>query len=304
MTTHKDTDLHEALRRKYADTPQLPADFSDRLMQRLEQQDTKPKRRRVWLYPAVGVVAASLLLLLTLHHYNNNVETTEQPPVEKRIAHQRNVEKPVKPQAKEQELAHCETVAQKPPVQPPLPTTATPAPVAEEEEAQQTITYTNEQASAPADNNLHYAKYETADTTYQKPSRMEDFIAKLADYHQVPGEQLECSPDNADSTIVCTAYVFEDKEEQNLFGRLLQAACWYDNKTPGYLLNYSYLQFFFCLEDLQLGLKYLWIAERINGRILLYSTHSPIDAEVSSECIQNYRDKLTHTSIHKKTKAL
>ncbi|MDE5739371.1 MAG: hypothetical protein K2H92_03550 [Bacteroidaceae bacterium] len=298
MTTHKDTDLHEALRRKYADTPQLPADFSDRLMQRLEQQDTKPKRHRVWLYPAVGVVAASLLLLLTLYHYNN-VATKKQPLAEKRIAHQRKVEKPVKPQAKEQELAHCEMMAQKPPVQPPLPITATPT-----TEEEQTSTYTNEQASAPADNNLHYAKHETADTTYQKPSRMEDFIVKLADYHQVKGERLECSSDKADSTIVCIAYVFEDKEEQNLFGRLLQAACWYDSKTPGYLLNYSYLQFFFCLKDLQLGLKYLWIAERVNGRILLYSTHSPIDAEVSSECFHNYRDKLTHTSIHQKTKAL
>ncbi|MDE7117438.1 MAG: hypothetical protein K2O61_02205, partial [Bacteroidaceae bacterium] len=190
MTTHKDTDLREALRRKYADTPQLPADFSDRLMQRLEQQDTKPKRHRVWLwlYPAVGVVAASLLLLLTLHHYNN-VETKEQPLVEKRIVHQRNVEKPVKPQAKEQELAHCETVTQKPSMLPPLPITATPT----TEEEEQTSTYTNEQASVPADNNLHYAKHETADTTYQKPSRMEDFIVKLADYHQVKGERLECS---------------------------------------------------------------------------------------------------------------
>ena len=30
MTTYKDTDLREALRRKYADTPQLPADFMQR----------------------------------------------------------------------------------------------------------------------------------------------------------------------------------------------------------------------------------------------------------------------------------
>ena len=37
MKTHKDTDLREALRRKYADTPQMPADFSERLMQRMRQ---------------------------------------------------------------------------------------------------------------------------------------------------------------------------------------------------------------------------------------------------------------------------
>lgn len=292
MTTHQDTDLREALRRKYADTPQLPADFSERLMQRLAQQDEKPKRRCVWLYPAVGTVAASLLLLLTLQHYNNNVEKTEQPMVAQAIAHQRNVEKPVPQKTKEQEPTHREKVAQTPPVQSPQPSisaTATPA---------------EAQTPPPIDENLHYAKHETADSTYQKPSRMEDFIAKIADYNHVQGEPLECSSDKADTTIVCTAYVFEDTEELNLFGRLLQAACWYDSKTPGYLLNYSYQQFFFCLKDLHLGLKYLWIAERVNDRILLYSTHSPIDAEVSSECFQNYRNKLTHTSIHQKTTAL
>lgn len=35
MTTNKDIDLREALHRKYADTPQLPEDFSERLMQRI-----------------------------------------------------------------------------------------------------------------------------------------------------------------------------------------------------------------------------------------------------------------------------
>ena len=34
MTTYKDTDLREALRRKYADTPPMPADLSERLMKR------------------------------------------------------------------------------------------------------------------------------------------------------------------------------------------------------------------------------------------------------------------------------
>ena len=85
MKTHKDTDLREALRRKYANTPQLPVDFSERLMQRMEESETDklPRRRHVWLYATICTIAASILLLLTLP-YINKVETTEQPVVTQR----------------------------------------------------------------------------------------------------------------------------------------------------------------------------------------------------------------------------
>ena len=85
MKTHKDTDLREALRHKYANTPQLPADFSERLMQRMENSmsDNKPRRRHVWLYATICTIAASILLLLTLP-YINKVETKEQPVVTQR----------------------------------------------------------------------------------------------------------------------------------------------------------------------------------------------------------------------------
>ena len=41
-------------------------ELDDCLMQAVSQQDTKPKTHRVWLYSAIGVVAASVLLLLIL----------------------------------------------------------------------------------------------------------------------------------------------------------------------------------------------------------------------------------------------
>lgn len=82
MTNYKDTDLREALRRKYSDTPQLSADFSERLMQRIEQEK-QPKRRRVWLYSGIAAAAASVALLLTIHYYNNSgVEPKEMPLAE------------------------------------------------------------------------------------------------------------------------------------------------------------------------------------------------------------------------------
>lgn len=140
-----------------------------------------------------------------------------------------------------------------------------------------------------------YASNEASDSTYQEPSRMDDFIEKFARYNQVEPVALECAL-KGDSTMMSVAYVFPDKKELDVFGRLLQAACWYDDATPGYHLNFSHLQFFFELKDERKGLKYLWIADRINGKILLYSTHSPIGTTVSSECYQRLRDGLMHAN--------
>lgn len=87
MTNHKDTDLREALRRRYSDTPQLSADFADRLMQRIESPKNRAKSSRfsslsLWRGRGVRLVgiaaaAASVLLLLTLH-YNNGVKPEEK----------------------------------------------------------------------------------------------------------------------------------------------------------------------------------------------------------------------------------
>ncbi|MDE6688611.1 MAG: hypothetical protein K2J86_01770, partial [Prevotella sp.] len=278
----------------YADTPKLPEDFSERLMQRIGQQDKKPAgHRRVWLYTVIGTVAASLLLLLTLHD-DIQVEPKEQPMVAQQTVRRHNTEKPVTPQAQ--------------PVVSQTKTTVSPQQVkiVKKQPAQlpQMPTAPTEDQAVTVPANLHYAKHDITDTVYQAPGRMEEFIVKMANYNHVKGEPLECSADKNDSTVVSMVYVFEDNENLDLFDRLLLVACWYDCKTPGYFLNYSYQQFFFCLKDLRLGLKYLWMAERVNGKILLYSTHSPIEADVSSECYQEYRDKLTHTSIQQKTTEL
>jgi hypothetical protein len=152
-----------------------------------------------------------------------------------------------------------------------------------------TITY------HPADNGLHYATNEINDSIYQAPSRMDEFIAKMANYNKVIGVPLNCATAKNDSTVSGTAYVFEDKEDFDVFGRLLQMACWYDSKSPGYMLNFSHQQFVFTLKDLHKEEKYFWLAERITGkRILLYCTHSPIETDVSFACYQNFREQLTN----------
>ena len=156
------------------------------------------------------------------------------------------------------------------------------------------------------DPNLHYASQDlTKDSVpYQDPARLDSFIAKLAANYDVKPGELKCSQPAGDDVASCV-YVFPDTKEIDLFNRLLQVACCYTNETPGYFLNFSHQQFFFELKDMRKQLKYRWIAERINGKILFYGTHAPLDTKESSACYQEYRDELMHTkSINHKTKEI
>ena len=281
MNELNDKDLREALSRREArrTKPEVPADFCDGIMQEIVPRRS---RRPLWRWVAV---AASLLLLIgigvALVPFNKQTEAGSLIVQTVQPVRTDSTGTPSKQTVKSAQ-AVCTTTSPTP-----KPVTITPkAPV-------DTVA-----VSLHTDPNLHYAAYSPEeDSTYQAPSRMVEFITKIADYNKVKAVPLMCSIGSSDSTAVSMAYVFEDKEELNLFGRLLQAACWYDSKTPGYLLNFSHQQFFFTLKDLRKNEKYLWIAERlIGGRILLFCTHSPIEADVSSVCYQNYREQLMHTN--------
>ena len=292
---YKDTDLREALRRKYADTPKLPADF----MTKMRQQTEPEPARRVMLWHWVAAAACLIIIIgigVTIASYDRM--TMDENLMAKQVKSE--------PAGTSAAVYPKETTS--------LPSlnyqfTQSKLPVQTGRTIiQQVPKAQKSDAKVPAqpivgpvavDENLHYAAYVPAeDSAYQAPSRMDEFIAKMADYNKVKAVTLDCTPDDGDCTVVSTAYIFDDKQELDLFGRLLQAACWYDSKTPGYLLTFSHQQFFFTLKDLHKNEKYLWIAERIiGGRILLYSTHSPIEANVSSACFQEYREQLTHTNM-------
>ena len=73
-----DKDLREALRRREArrQKHQPSADFCNSVMQRIGQQDQQPKRRHVWLYPAIGAAAAiALLLYISIKPIDQQPET-------------------------------------------------------------------------------------------------------------------------------------------------------------------------------------------------------------------------------------
>ena len=80
MTTYKDNDLREALRRKYNDTPQLPADF----MKRMQKSTPKPTRRARHIYIAALAAAACIALVVMMVWPTNGspVLTGGQTPCE------------------------------------------------------------------------------------------------------------------------------------------------------------------------------------------------------------------------------
>ena len=87
MANNKDTDIREALRRKYASTPMLSDDFTERLMQRVGEQEPRRKPRSLRLYSTIlgGVAACAVFVLSLCNIYNDSDETTSHPVVAMRM---------------------------------------------------------------------------------------------------------------------------------------------------------------------------------------------------------------------------
>jgi len=327
-------------RLQQAPQPRLdaPDELTERIMSRLpergrprpqKRQTGTPKltrARRAWLYAAVGIAASVLLLIgvgVATRQENHPAELVadnaqkEYHPVVSVPNDAAKENHPVEsvPNDAAKENHPVESVPNDA-AKENHPVVSVSDDAEEEKHPVESAPNDAEKKNVPGvkalDGNLHYAAYtETEDTAaYQDPARVDEFISKLASVHALPIE-LTCSA-TMDSMVTSAVYVFPDKttvstsrQKVDVFGRLLQVACCYSDDTPGYLLKYSHLQFFFQLKDMRHQLQYLWIAERVNGKILLYSTCSPIDANVSSACYQEYRDELMHTrSIQTKTSEL
>ena len=267
------------------------------------QKDENKARIISWRWPAIIAVAASIAvtLMLVWPKAENN---PEEPSVLAEVVTTNKKPSHVKPEPLERTGQKEETSLKQASLSKEShPTKAEPQVIIQQGQATSNSYDHNrdEYLPLPASNEpqVHYASIKSAvDTIYKDPARMDEFIAKMADFNKVEGVSLDCTGGAPDSTIISKAYVFDDTQELDVFGRLLQVACWYDSKTPGYLLNFSHQQLFFTLKDLHKNQKYLWIAERILGdRILLYCTHSPIETNVSSTCYQTYREQLTRSTF-------
>ena len=114
MNKFNDTDLREALRRKYSDTPQLPSDFMASMKQRMEadvHEDQKPAptiRRWRWM-----AAAACLLFIIGIGItlWPKHEAQTIQPQVAQKIEQpQTEQPKAIEPQVVEPEAIEPETV--------------------------------------------------------------------------------------------------------------------------------------------------------------------------------------------------
>ena len=116
MTTFKDTDLREALRRKYADTPPMPADLSERLVKRMQITREMPTRR-YWPYITTAIaVAASILLLIVL--YTGEGQTDQRPMMAEKVTAPTDTVQPMQHQPTTTETTEHPVVAQAVPAKP------------------------------------------------------------------------------------------------------------------------------------------------------------------------------------------
>lgn len=111
---YNDTDLREALRRKYSDTPQLPSDFMASMKQRMEadvHEDQKPAptiRRWRWM-----AAAACLLFIIGIGFtlWPKHEAQTIQPQVAQKIEQpQTEQPKAIEPQTVEPETIEPEAI--------------------------------------------------------------------------------------------------------------------------------------------------------------------------------------------------
>lgn len=127
--------------------------------------------------------------------------------------------------------------------------------------------------------------------TYQDPARVTRFIKELAKVYSADSLHPDC-PTSTENTPQESVYLFTDNEEQDIIGRLVQVACWYSNRHPGYHLSLNDKQFIFQLEDSRKNIHYQWMAERVRGRILLHCSYTTTNSSVFSTCYREFRSEI------------
>jgi hypothetical protein len=100
MRIFKDTDIREALQRKFAETPKMPSDLSERLLQRIDEaKETTPTHRKLpivlrWIAAAAVLVAVLALFTWKSHSTKTMPQMAKQENASKVIEKDNVVKSP------------------------------------------------------------------------------------------------------------------------------------------------------------------------------------------------------------------
>lgn len=266
----------------------------------------KPKRP---IYIIRWAVAASILVLIgfgTLLMFHDSETATSGKPLQMAQVMKDSIKEQT--EQKQAKPAEAKPIAETAPAQPMIAQLSEPVakpsrsvPKAKVAEPVQTTTQpeaetVEDEAEEPAIVPEYPQDYESepeliqVSSVYQDPNMVNEFIGQFAKACRADSIELGCEP-TTDKNAIDAVYVFPDDKKTDVFGRLLQVACWYDNTLPGYKLNMSGRQFYFEMKDLQKNTHYMWIAERIRGSILLHCSRVTLGEPIPSLCWRKFRTK-------------
>ncbi|MBR2629949.1 MAG: hypothetical protein IKD25_00215 [Bacteroidaceae bacterium] len=322
----KDVNLREAVARRACRCPQKPAGLDERVMARMESESRHaseirhtiitPPIRKPCLY-AAACVAAAVLIGYTLYNNEAGIPSSSGENIACAVPQQQKVKadsvvSDIKEENPEfllgKEVAEVsvqpslqESVAALPDVPEEKSVAATSGLLActpaETHPVENVPPVQTEECSSEEECVVNAAVAPEEEALYKNPGLIDELIAKFAAYHDVKQVELDISVP-LDSNTAIALYVFPDKSEIEVFGRLLKMAIGYDKTSPGYHLDLSSHLLIFELLDEEKGLQYRWMAERIEGRVLLCCTHSLVDTEVMMDQYYNYRNKCILHSLN------
>ena len=182
------------------------------------QKDEDKARIIRWRWPAILAVAASVAatLMLVWPKAENN---PEEPSVLAEVVTTNQKPSHVKPEPFECTGQKEETSPKQAPLSKESHATKAESQVITPQGQATSYSYDHnrdEYLPLPASNEpqVHYASIKSAVDTinYKDPARMDEFIAKMADFNEVEGVSLDCTGGAPDSTVISKAYVFDDTQ--------------------------------------------------------------------------------------------
>lgn len=291
----QDTLLREAIARRERKRRPMPTDLNERLMRRMEGGERRTGIHRRWLS-----AAACLLFIIGVGVAVLSESHKAQPDGSVVAVSQRKPEarRPVTKRPADDKAAVADVTDNGDRTVKKHVAKHHSAPVADVPTDKTNVEEEHWHRGVAGGGQLVYASTaETTDSaTYREPSLVDNFIAKLAAYHDVRPAVLDCT-EPADTGTVSTVYVFPDRKEVDVFGRLMQVACFYDSSTPGYHLSISNQQLLFEMRDTRKGTRHLWLAEKLCGSVLLYCRCAPDSATTSSACYHDFRERFVMPAL-------